>query len=171
MKTVACTTFLLALGIISLLGCQAKREDAKKDLIKIHYEHAGLEVIDISNNDMIYIYHTLKNNRGPMKQDMSSYDKHMYNAVLSSKETDLVHAWLVSNNALNLKSPTGVKNVPTYGSAFKSSISIQCGKQINIISWSGDSVWASSQENDAIVLAVTSLRDLCCKVLKIHAAS
>jgi len=162
--------FLLALGALGSLGCRSPGGISDGDVLEVHYEYAGLERIDITRERIRFTYHTLREGAGPRRQDMSSYERHTYDGAMSARDVDLVCAWLTSSNALNLKPPTGTKEVPTYGGAFESSLSIRCGTRCNRIRWSGDSLWASRQESDELTGAITSLRDLCRRVLKVEPA-
>lgn len=140
---------------------QEKKPSATESSLEIHFEHAGLEQIDIDDKEACHVWHTTRlfslSEPTALPQSMASYDRHELRVWLTAEEETLVAEWMKKHKPFEF--PSSYPNRPgpsTYGQSFESSLTIREGDRIHHIAWHGD-----SGVPQALVAAIEELRGFC----------
>jgi prepilin-type processing-associated H-X9-DG protein len=133
--------------------------------LKIYYEYAGLESIDLSGNTLTHIWHTLKVDLVARRQDMSSYDRHEFKKRLTESEIALFEYWCLESNLFALPSKIPDSGESTYGSTFVTTFRVEHNNRVYSTGWTGDSVVPVLVNH-----AVQNLKDLCNRIQSKSAA-
>lgn len=130
------------LWILTVLVLLVSSVSAHAVAISVNYNHAGLTLIKIENGQLHYIWHTLRKRDKPLpvRQDMSSYDRHEVHIWLTDSEINAIVQWIKNRKVFDLPASYPVRAQKTYGSAFQTTLSVTFEDQKHSIGWNGDSV-------------------------------
>ena len=146
---------LLVIALLLLASCSS----ASAVAIGVDYDHAGLTQIRIKAGRLHYVWHTLRKHDGPapLRQDMSSYDRHEVHIWLTGQEADAIVQWMKKRKvfALPKKYPPR-KQKKTYSSAFRSTLLVTLEDSKHSIAWTGEDQIPTSLEE-----TVAELKRIC----------
>jgi hypothetical protein len=111
---------------------------------RVQYEYAGLTTIIVDDGPRLhYTWHTGRrpfdeNDSSPMRQDLSAYDRHTSVVWLTADELQQFRQWAADYRALELKDKYPEPEVGTYGSAFKSTLTVILDDWSRTLTWNDD---------------------------------
>ena len=79
-----------------------------------------------------------KGDNSPILQSLEGYDRHSSDIWLTKSELEEFRNWIEKNGMLQLKSEYPEPENKTYGSAFHSSLTIECDGEQHSIEWTDD---------------------------------
>jgi len=144
----------------ALCGCRLAGLGAQEAPLTIAYNRAGLTIIDVKDGRLSYTWHTLKRNLRVPRQDMSSYDRHGFEAQLTSAQQQLLRDWVARRQVLTFAKRYPPADPDSYGAAFHYSLSVAHRGKARSVAWDGTSKCPQvNQAADALVRMANEIRD------------
>lgn len=130
--------------IFALLCCAPSAILAQSNnVFSISYAHAGLTGVQIKDGQLAYTWHTERKwgngEPAPMRQDLSSYDRHEATIWLRPEELNGFRQWGETNHISRFHAPFPARaGAPSYASAFQTTLTVVSGGSRQDLAWNGD---------------------------------
>jgi hypothetical protein len=133
--------------------------------VRILYEHAGLDRIEVNDGRFQYLWHTERKwddgESAPMRSDLSSYDRHEVAVWLTPTEQARFRQWAQKSQWARFRSPFPPREgAPSYGAAFQSTLRVGS----HSLAWTGDNrlppeLTAAVKELEALAREIVRRRE------------
>ena len=141
MKHIQRTIWPLSL-ILAITTCTSQ---ATTNLV-IEYRHAGLDEISVSNGQLRVYWTSTRRDVDPEQagysasgQSMEAYDTHVDTIGLAPREVTEFRDWCATFDIFDMPREYPTNPIPTYGSAFESSLHVVLDTNHFDVAWTGGS--------------------------------
>ena len=131
-------------GTLLFLGCLVLSGSVIAGELRIDYDYAGLTKIHVTEHKQLVIkWHTRRlpfenGDISPMRQSLDAYDSHSSVIWLTRVELNEFEHWIEETDVFNLPSTYPVPEEQTYGSAFRSTLTVELDGRNHSLEWTGD---------------------------------
>ncbi len=147
---------LACLSVCTYAGCTKEGKS-----LFIRYYHAGLEVIEVKDGELVHSWHTLKDEMVHV-QSLDAYDPHVFRTALTANHVEVFKEWVNIRKILSLPSSYKTVDPNSYSAAFHSNFEIHIDGIRHKIGWNG----SSDESTDRIRRAISELRSICLEIRK-----
>jgi hypothetical protein len=144
------------------VACLAVAAASDADDLRLEYTHAGLTSVKVDQLGRLHFsWHTGRLDTPVAQQSLDGYDSHSAVIWLTKAELGRFKDWIDQYDILNLKSEYPESEKKTYGSAFRSALTVEVGGKKRSVAWTGD-----TKVPDSLRKAVNMLVQFCHEIRK-----
>ena len=138
---------VLAILLLCLLA--AASAEAQTSSLGIDYNGAALTRIEVNDDVLKYVWYTPKHVL-LMRQNLDSYDKHVFQTRLTPAQTVWLDTWAVRDHVFALRRLYPSTRPGSYGTAFRFTLTVRRGSVSHVSDWDDTShakpAWTAAQE-------------------------